>query len=142
MAAHHCDDLESLLDVARTRNAEMLSPLDDTEVVNVATKAWGYEKRGQNFVANGRSIVASHAELDHLMSRSPDAWMLLLLLRRHHWDRPFVVANAMAEKMPGGAWTRQRFAAARATLEREGKIVQIRLAIRGVGPAVYQWPPA
>ncbi len=82
MAAHHCDDLESLLDVARTRNAEMLSPLDDTEVVNVATKAWGYEKRGQNFVANGRSIVASHAELDHLMSRSPDAWMLLLLLRR------------------------------------------------------------
>jgi hypothetical protein len=108
--AHHCDNLESLLDVARTENAEMLPPMDDAEVVKVAASAWSYEEAGQNFV-NRRVVVVSHDEVDNLMSASPDAFMLLYVLRRHHWDRPFVIANAMADTMPGGGWRRHRFAA-------------------------------
>jgi hypothetical protein len=45
-AAHHCDDLESLLDVARIENTAMIPPMDDAEVASIATKAWGYTKRG------------------------------------------------------------------------------------------------
>jgi hypothetical protein len=40
--AHHCDDLERLLDVANTRNTEYLPPLADTEVVKIAKSAWNY----------------------------------------------------------------------------------------------------
>jgi hypothetical protein len=87
-----------------------------------------------------RTIVATHAELDQVMGRSPDAWLLLLLLRRHHWDSPFAIANTMAATMPGGAWTRKRFAAARAVLIDEGKIEQVRPASRHTGPALFRWP--
>jgi hypothetical protein len=135
--AHHCDDHETLLDVGRKENAKMTTPMDDAEVMKITASAWSYEEQGLNFVGIGQSVAVSHDEID-LMSREPDAFMLLCLLRRHHWNRTFVIANAMADTMPGGGWRRQRFTAARAVLERERKILPIRAATRW-GPALYRW---
>ena len=39
-AAHHCDDFDALLDVARTSNASFLPALMDDEVVKIANSAW------------------------------------------------------------------------------------------------------
>jgi hypothetical protein len=47
-AARCVDDLDGLLDVARTRNADIGEPLTDDEVIATATSAWGYEQRGEN----------------------------------------------------------------------------------------------
>jgi hypothetical protein len=42
-----CDDLDALLDVARTRNENLLPPLPE-EVMRVATSAWSSDERGLN----------------------------------------------------------------------------------------------
>src|SRR6516164_6162424 len=39
-AAHHCDDLDQLLDYARTRNEEFGEPIQDAEVVKIAQSVW------------------------------------------------------------------------------------------------------
>jgi Primase C terminal 1 (PriCT-1)/Bifunctional DNA primase/polymerase, N-terminal len=57
-AARSCDDLDQLLDFARTRNAEYSPPLPDNEVVKVAQSAWGYEERGENWIGRGGRIVS------------------------------------------------------------------------------------
>lgn len=115
--ARHCDDFDALLDVARTHNAAFCPPLPDAEVVKTARSAWGYTERGENRFGQGRRIMTTHEEVDGLMHDHPDAYLLLMLLRRHHGGRTFVVANAMAETMPGGGWSSRRFAAARRCLE-------------------------
>jgi hypothetical protein len=143
IGARACDTEGALLDYATTRNSEFASPLDEQEVRKVVRSAWSYEERGMNFVSD-RFVVpivpVAHGEIDDLMTKSPDAMVLLMWLRRHNWDRDFVVANAMSETMPGGRWTPKRLAAARQVLEQEGKIRLIRAAGRGIGPAMYRWP--
>jgi len=112
-AAPSCDDLDQLLDFARTRNDEYLPPLPDNEVVKIANSAWGYEKRGDNWIGHGGKIVPlTHRDVDLLAADHPDALALLSLLRRHHWARPdFILSNAMADDFLG--WTLRRFRAAR-----------------------------
>ena len=144
MGARGCDTVADLIDFAQTRNAEFDLPLHEREVEKVARSAWRYEDNGMNFV-NDRFVVPivpiKYAEIDELMQVSPDAFALLIVLRRNNWDRDqFVVANAMCETMPGGRWTRQRLAAARQVLEKRGKIVLTKAAGRRVGPAGYAWP--
>lgn len=140
-AAHHCDDLDALLDVARTENDNFAPPLSESEVVKTAKSAWSYEQRGMNFVGSG-AVMSNHAEIDSLLQRDPDAYVLLTLLRRWNGgerEGEFYVANAMHETMPGGGWRRQRFCAARAALETAGKIICIRPATPTT-PARYRWP--
>lgn len=135
-----CDDIGALLDVARTVNEGFLPPMGDEEVVRVARSAWGYTERGENWKGVGRRIVATLDEVDGLMSENPDAFLLLMMLRRHHGpgDR-FIVANAMSKTMPGGGWTVKRFAAARRHLIDAGLIVELRPARKGSGPALYRF---
>ena len=40
-AAHHVDDFDALLDVARTFNDNCLLPMEDSEVISAAQSAWG-----------------------------------------------------------------------------------------------------
>jgi hypothetical protein len=136
--AHHCDDFDSLLDVARTANADYVPPLSEDEVMRIALSAWDYTERGENWFGKGNLVVASHYEVDELLHRYPDAYVLLTILRRRHWGRPFVLSNAMAGSMPGGGWTRKRLAAARQRLEVAGKIEMISAACKERGPATYR----
>ena len=81
--APSCDDLEALLDVARTLNMELIEPLPDIEVIKTAKSAWAYQVTGRNWV--GRKARASTDREEILaMSRDPAAAMLLMLLRVSH----------------------------------------------------------
>jgi hypothetical protein len=73
-----------------------------------------------------------------MLRRDPDAFILLTLLRRHHWGREFVVANAMATTMPPNGWPRKRFAETRSRLETYGEIEMVRRPKRH-SPAVYRF---
>jgi hypothetical protein len=136
--ARYCDDVDALLDVARTRNATFAPPLADAEVVKTAISAWDYTERGENWFGCGRRVITTHDEIDRLLQDHPDAFMLLMMLRRHHWGREFVVANEMAQHMPGGGWARKRFVAARRHLIEIGAIVPVQPARQHM-PAVYRF---
>jgi hypothetical protein len=128
-------DIDAIVAAARIRNATYAPPLPDEEVVKTASSAWGYTAQGRNWFGNGQ-VVSSHAEVDELLTEAPDAFLLLAKLRRHNWGKPFIIANAMAERM---GWTRKRFAAARAELERRGKILCLRRGNGVHGAPLYAW---
>jgi hypothetical protein len=138
--APSCDDIDSLIDYAMTQNENFDTPLDEREVKKTVKSAWRYEKEGRNYLGTGNFVQISNSEFDSLVTKSSDAFVLLMLLRRHHWNRNFVIANKMAGTMPGGAWTRKRLATARSVLEQEGKIELLKAAGRSTGPSVYRWP--
>jgi hypothetical protein len=85
--------------------------------------------------------VVDIAEVGDLLTKYPDAFALLLILRRHHSGarQTFAVANAMAATMPGGGWPTKRFAAARRCLEELGVLEQVRPASRASGAAIYRF---
>jgi hypothetical protein len=114
-----------------------LPPLTEAEVARFAASAWRYQEEGKNLVGCGRAIVTAHALIDGLMLESPDAFLLLMMLKRHHWGRDFVVANAMAPIMPGGGWTLRRLQCARKTLVDQGYIELVRPA-GYLSPATYR----
>lgn len=136
--AHHCDDFDALPDVARTSNAGFAPPLAEAEVLKTATSAWGYTARGENRIGRSACVVTTHDEIDGLMQLNPDAYLLLLYLRRRHSGREFVLANAMAPLMPGDGWTEKRLARARRDLEASGKIELLRAAGKYRGPPLYR----
>ena len=47
-------------------------------------------------MGGGKAVVMSHTTIDRVMAYSPDAFVLLTILKRHHWGRDFVLARAMA----------------------------------------------
>lgn len=137
--ARSCRTINDLMEVAVQFNrANVYEPLPDSEVLRVVASAWAKQMAGENWFGTGERIVIAHNEVDGLLNRDPDAFILLTVLRRNHWGREFVVANAMAETMPGGGWRRERFAAARKRLETAGEIVRLSDASRWQGPARYR----
>jgi hypothetical protein len=138
--AHHCDELDDLVDVARTYNSmQVESPLDDAEVIKTAASAWGYTIRGENLFGQGGGVLIPHSDIDGLMQESPDAFILESWLRRHHWGRDFVISNDMAPTMPEGGWTRKRLAKARHELEHRNRIQLVHPSSYR-SPARYRWP--
>jgi hypothetical protein len=116
-----------------TRNPE-------AEVVNCALSAWRYEERGENYYG-GRGVVTCTPDIvDDLAIANADAFALLMVARRHHWeDERFCLANPMAEKTLG--WTLPRLRRARQYLEQLGYISVLHRGGRGPGdPTVYRWP--
>src|SRR5262249_43347433 len=102
--------------------SNMAPPLMDMEVITAAKSAWGYELRGENFVGGGGAFVTCPpAVVDDLSLNNPDAFVLLMVARRHHWDRErFCLANAMGEKL---GWTVPRLRSARSHLVKNGNII-------------------
>jgi Primase C terminal 1 (PriCT-1) len=127
--ARYVDDEETLLDVARTENANACVPeLPDDEVARIVRSAWKIEQEGRNFVG-GKVVPASFTEIDRLASHSPDAFALLMVLRRyHHCRKEFALGKAMAGKL---GWSLPRFRAARSRLEQEGFIACLHPGGRG-----------
>ena len=99
--ARFVDDLDSLIDVVRTRNMDCEQPLSDVEVIKTASSAWGYEVRGENLIGRGGAVVISHTVIDALIDY-PDAWRLYGKLRRHNWREDFILANALGREWRWG----------------------------------------
>jgi Bifunctional DNA primase/polymerase, N-terminal len=127
-------DIDAVIAAARIRNSTYSPPLPDDEVVKTAASAWGYTASGRNWFGKAQ-VVTSHVEVDELLIEAPDAFLLLVKLRRHNWGQTFMVANTMSKTM---GWTRKRLAAAREELTRRGKIVCTRKA-HSAAPALYAW---
>jgi hypothetical protein len=135
--ATHVDDFETLLDVMRTHNLDCETPLPDSEVIKATRSAWKYEREGRNLVGRGRAIVISHNLLDRVMAKSHDAFILLTVLKRHHWGRDFVLSNAMANAL---GWGLPRWQRARDLLVRLSVIACILEGGFGPNdPPIYAW---
>jgi len=134
-SAHFCDDVESLLDVARTANAECLPPLSDAEVVATAKSAWRYNERGENrFGQTGVWFPTNEANA--LIAADPDAFVLLAYLKANNGpNSTFMAANGLAGTF---GWGLERFRRARRLLERSHLEV-VRRASTFHGPAQYRW---
>jgi hypothetical protein len=134
--ARHCDDLDALLDVARTYNESFLPPLPDDEVMGIAKSAWGYEERGENIVGH-HGVYMSTEEVNELLQSDPDRLLLKVVLKANNSpSSKFMIANGMHAKF---RWGLKRFVRARHRMERSGEIDQIRPASQRTGPALYRW---
>lgn len=138
--AHHCANITALMEEAVCFNQSgFYEPLPDAEVLRVVASAWAKETSGTNWFGRGGRVIFDSAEVDGLLYPDPDAFMLLTILRRHNWAREFVVANGMADTMPGGGWRRHRLAAARQRLVDIEVIEETRPASRANGPALFRF---
>jgi hypothetical protein len=108
-AARHCDDFDTLCDVARTRNSEFVPPLDDGEVIRAATSAWKYEVEGRNY-SGGRRAVFSTSEVLPMMP-DPYVGMLRVWARANFKpDSHFWIADGLADKF---GWSNRQLRQAR-----------------------------
>jgi hypothetical protein len=124
------DDEESLLDkVSNENESRCLEQLEDEEVLWLVASAWKYQVEGRNLVGK-RYVPATHDEIDDLGRASPDAFTLLMQLRRWHVGRSeFVLAKAFAFSLK---WSLPRFRTARRLLEERGHILCLHRG--GIGP--------
>ena len=132
--AHHCDDLDALLDVARTYNQNCIPSLEDKDIMIIAQSAWDYTQSGRNrFGQHGAWIPVEDVAS---MMTDPDALALFAYLKVNEgpWAR-FMILNSMAEKF---GWTLRRLQNARNLLIDMERIKQIKRATTG-SPAFYQW---
>jgi Bifunctional DNA primase/polymerase, N-terminal/Primase C terminal 1 (PriCT-1) len=136
--ARHCDDLESLIDVARTRNANYHPPLHDGEVIKIATSAWGYEERGENrFGQTGAWLRQPHV---NALVRDPALCALILWLKAANGRHAkFLIADGLcAPKYLD--WPIGRLREARRRAIKTGWVVKVRHEARGAA-ALYCWGP-
>jgi Bifunctional DNA primase/polymerase, N-terminal/Primase C terminal 1 (PriCT-1) len=127
--ARYVDDEETLLDVTRTENENACVPeLPDEEIVRLVRSAWKIQQEGRNFVG-GKVVPVTFTEIDRLAFHSPDAFALLMVLRRcHNCRKEFALGKAMASKL---GWSLPRFRAARARLEEDRYITCLHPGGRG-----------
>jgi hypothetical protein len=81
--ANHVDDFDALLDVARTFNDDCEPPMEDAEVMTVASNAWGYTERGENRFGR-KGVFFDNADIIRLINEDPDLYMMLSLVRAHN----------------------------------------------------------
>ncbi len=101
----HCDDFDSLLDVARTLNMDCIPPMSDASVLSTAKQVWRYEITGNNWVGR-RARASTDREEILAFSRDPYAAHLLNLLRVSHPmpDDRFAIDQIKTAKLLG--WDR------------------------------------
>ncbi len=135
---HSLDDLTA---IALGLNSDRLEePLSDAELSKLVGNVWGYKERGQIFIGSAGYLKLPRDQLALAMKQGSDAYMLYSILREHHWARPeFCVANAMAQSMPDGSWSRKRFAAARSALVRCGLLVMLQKPSQQNGAGIYRF---
>lgn len=116
----HTDDLDTLLDVARTYSDDWFErPLPDAELIATAKSVMRYETEGLNRFGQAatlninRDVVLTHA------AKNPDAFALLSILQAQHKGLrdEFILAAAMAEAI---GWNARKFKAARDYLANAG----------------------
>ena len=134
--ARHCDDLESLLDVARTHNAEFLPPLGDDEVAKTAASAWSYTEKGENhFGQKGAWLSQSTVKT---LVRDPALFALVGWLKAANGpNAEFLVANGLCAPEHLG-WPIYQLRQARRRAIETGWIVKVRQEAKGQA-ALYRW---
>jgi hypothetical protein len=123
-AARHCDEFDTLCDVAKTRNSELVPPLEDDEVMKVAASAWRYETEGRNY-SGGMCAVLSVGDVLPLM---PDPYVAALIVWAKASFKPdseFWIADGLAEKF---GWSARQLRQARRRAIQTGLIRLIRPA--------------
>jgi hypothetical protein len=134
--ARGCRGIEQLMEKAMGCNIECYEPLPADEVLKIVASAWGYEVKGSNWFGHGARVVFHADEVDNLAAADPDAFALLTILRRHHWDRDFFMAKPFAKSL---GWTLPRYKAARNALVERGFIKCVHPGGRGPNdPPVYR----
>lgn len=115
-------------------NRQLLEPpLSELDVKAIVGSASKYTEQGENWYDGVRRVSLPHEVVDSLLLVNPDALVLLTKLKREHWARDFVVANAMASRM---GWTLRKFRDARCCLLDSGYIREVRRP-RKNQPAAY-----
>jgi Bifunctional DNA primase/polymerase, N-terminal/Primase C terminal 1 (PriCT-1) len=124
--ANHVDDFDALIDVARTFNDNCEPPMEDSEVVTVASNAWRYTERGENRFGR-KGVFFDKADVIRLLDEDPDLYLMLSLVRAHNGpDAEFIMTiEWLAETL--GWWrtrvieTRRRLIAGYAQLIRPSR---------------------
>jgi hypothetical protein len=114
---------DALVCEALDLNAKLKEPLTDAEITAKCNYWWGKTVIGKNRFSIGQDVRIDHGLVDTLMVQSPDAFNLLVMLKRHHWNRDFAFANAIHKTM---GWTLRRLVAARQVLIDQGLVLVIR----------------
>jgi hypothetical protein len=132
--AHHCDNFDAMLDVARTFNEGCQPVLEEGETMKIAQSAWGYTERGENrFGQHGAWFPIEEIAV---MSAEPDAFALLAFLRAHNGPlATFMCTNTLSEQF---RWNLRRLQTARSRLIEYGYMTPVRQAGRD-HPALFRW---
>jgi Bifunctional DNA primase/polymerase, N-terminal/Primase C terminal 1 (PriCT-1) len=131
----HSDNLDALLDDARTINETFLPPLDDTEIVRIVGSVWRFQAEGRNWVGAEQHIQITRTEME-LLGNNANALALYLVLRFSHerFGAPFgISARAMANHQIIPGWGHSRYRSARNGLLDLGILRQVRTGGRGAG---------
>jgi hypothetical protein len=129
-----CDDLDQLLDAARTWAADRLEvPLPDAEIVKTCTSAW--QRRG------GGKLFMQHIIEGPLFPRliaDPEVWTLCSYLMIEQGPAAeFMIADGLGQAR---GWPRRLVPTARKMLLDMGVVECVRPPKKGQ-PALYRWRP-
>jgi hypothetical protein len=152
--APHCDDLNALLDVARTISDDHLeksaaAQFTDAEIVKAATQAWKYQQEGRNWVGQKATQMYT-ADLPKFFGPLPhgmDALGLYLLLSTEHAARLArgdlfrLVIPAMVEQGTIPGWTADRFRNAMKTLATVGLLECVHQGTGRGNPSLFTLHP-
>lgn len=142
--ARYLDDLAELDDLAfdfanNLTDRAIRHSFTDAEILNTAASVRRLTERGENRFGGRPHTIQYHDIQDKVMHLGADAYLLHGVLTRWSGDKKqFPVANGMADHMPGGKWTVNRFRDARKALIGAGIIKEVRKAFTG-NAALFSW---
>lgn len=140
-----CDDLDALIDIARTRAEENFSvQMLDSEIIKTARSAWGYQERGENWVGMKSRLPITLADLDELEPLGSDAVVLAFHLRLEHGGRmargeTFALATVAMEAsgtIPG--WSRWKYREAIEKLMKANVLKMVHQGTRKGDPSQFR----
>jgi hypothetical protein len=128
----HCDDLETLIDVARTwSDSGLAGGLPDAEIVKTAGSVWRF--RG------GRKLFMQHIVEGPLFGKliaNPEVWTLCsYLMIEQGPDAEFMIADGLSDAR---GWPRRLVPKARKALLSMGIVECVRQP-RKNAPGIYRW---
>lgn len=137
--ARHCDDVEALIDVARTWASAFADPLSLAEIERCARSAWRYETTGRNFIGLRKPQITEWDKIMDALIDQPEAYALYQMFLRWHGNRPFFAIAPRAMSEAGSPpWSRHKIANARDVLLERGFIEELVKPHRGRNPGQYR----
>lgn len=142
--ARYLDDLADLDELAfdfanNLTDRNLGHAFTDAEIRSTATSVRQITERGENRFGGRPHTIQYHDIRDKVMDLGADAYLLHGVLTKWSGDKKqFPVANGMADHMPGGKWTVNRFRDARKALIGAGIIKEVRKAFTG-NAALFSW---